>query len=97
MDGGKCGTHTYHGYDQEKINNVIAELKANGCTVTGNNPWDVDTHRYGVKLRGQWDEASGVLSVIVTDKKWYVPCSKIWDFIDPLLAHVGTLSAAEMQ
>lgn len=64
--------------------------------VSGNNPWDIDTHKHGVKLQGTWDQQSSTLSVIVTDKDWYVPCSKIWETIDSLINHISGLSAAEL-
>ena len=96
MSKGKCGAHHYGNIDQAKVEAIISKLKATGSTVTGNNPWNVDTHNHGVKLQGTWDKASSTLTVIVTDKDWYVPCSKIWDTIDPLIHHISQLSAAEM-
>ena len=92
MDGGQCGVHTYHNYTQERINKLLDELKKLGFTVTGSNPWDVDTHNHGVKLRGQWNASTGDLSVIVTDKSWIVSCSMVWGKIDPILEHVATAS-----
>ena len=97
MNGGKCGKHCYGNIDKSKIDKILAELKKAGCTVKGNNPWDVDTHKYGIKLRAEWTSSSNTLCIIVTDKDWYVPCSKIWDFIDPLLHHIQGLSEAEMK
>jgi len=76
--------HSYDNIDQEKINAILAELKKGGATVTGENPWDVDTHKSGVKLQGSWDSATAILTIIVTDKSWYVPCCEIWDTIDQL-------------
>ncbi|MDQ1317619.1 MAG: hypothetical protein QG588_1272 [Candidatus Poribacteria bacterium] len=91
-----CGTHVYHNYDQVRVNKVIEEMKKLGFTVTGNNPWNVDVHQYSIMLQGQWDPASGDLSVIVTSKSWLVPCSKIWEKIDPILEHAANLSIANM-
>lgn len=92
MGDGMCGTHTYHNYNQARVNKLLDELKAHGFTVTGNNPWDVDTHKYGIKLNGQWNSSTGDLSVIVTAKSFIVPCSKIWEQIDPILEHVAIAS-----
>lgn len=96
MNDGKCGTHTYDGYDQQKSDAILAEMKKLGFTVTGDNPWDIDTHKFGVKLRAQWDKSTEVLSVIVTDKSVLASCSAVWDKIDPVLGHAATLSADEI-
>ena len=92
----KCGTHYYGNITEEKIEKILNALKENGATVTGDNPWDVDTHKYGVKLRGTWDRNSSTLSVIVTHKNFYVPCSKIWDTIDSLINHISALASEEL-
>ncbi len=94
---GKCGKHCYPQIDKVKIDKILEALKENGCTVTGSNPWNVDTHKHGIKLQGTWDEKTSTLCIIVTDKDWYVPCSKIWDYIDPLIHNVQSLSVKEMK
>lgn len=96
MSDGKCGTHTYPNIDQNRINAILQALRQSGSTVTGNNPWNVDTHNNGVKLQGSWNQATSVLAIIVTDKNWYVPCGKIWDTIDPLIRNVQQLAASEL-
>lgn len=97
MDEGKCGAHHYGKIDQAKIDAIIAQLKKHGAKVTGNNPWDFDTDNHGVKLRGSWDKATSTLTIIVTDKDWYVPCGKIWDTIDPLIHHIQGISTEELK
>ena len=97
MNKGKCGAHHYGNIDRVKIEAIIEQLKKHGSTVTGDNPWDLDTHNNGVKLRGSWDKASSTLTIIVTHKNWYVPCSKIWDTIDPLIHHIQEISVAEIE
>lgn len=97
MGEGKCGAHHYGNIDQTKVDGIIGQLKKQGATVTGNNPWDVDTHNHGVKLRGSWDKATSTLTIIVTAKNWYVPCSKIWETIDPLIHHIQEVSVAEIE
>lgn len=96
MSDGKCGTHTYPGITQAKIDAILEALRSNGSTVTGSNPWNVDTHNNGVKLQGSWNQGTSTLSIIVTDKNWYVPCSKIWDTIDPLIRHIQGLADTEL-
>jgi hypothetical protein len=95
-DDGKCGAKTYNGFTQDKINATLNALRANGAVVTGQNPWDVDTNNHGVKLQGTWDAAAGTLTVIVTDKAFYVPCSSIWSRLDELLQHIGGLPDHEV-
>ncbi len=87
MSGGKCGTHKYENIDRTKIDNILDALKKKGMSVQGGNPWDIDTHNHGVKLRGTWDPGAEILAVIVTDKSFIAPCGKIWDAIDPLIRH----------
>ena len=96
MGDGKCGRHNYDRIDQSKMDAILKALTENGCTISGNNPWDVDTHKYGIKLQGSYDPNKEILSIIVTAKDWYVPCSKIWDFIDSTIKHIQTLEAAEL-
>lgn len=85
MDKGKCGAHHYGDIDQHKIDKMLEALRSNGAVITGSNPWDVDTKKHGIKLKGSWEEASSSLTLIVTEKDFFVPCSKIWENIDPLI------------
>jgi hypothetical protein len=92
MANGLCGEHHYANITQAKIDAIMDALKKNGATITGNNLWDVDTHNHGVKLRGTWNSTMLTLTIMVTNKNIYVPCSKIWDAIDPLINHISRLS-----
>lgn len=92
MSDGKCGQHTYSGITPAKKDAILQALRNAGATITGSNPWEVDVHSHGVKLRGSWDAGTETLAIIVTDKAWYVPCSKIWETIDGLLRHIASLS-----
>lgn len=96
MADGKCGEHHYANITQAKVNAIMDALKKSGYNVTGNNPWDVDTKQYGVKLRGTWNSANLTLSIIVTDKWAIVPCNKIWEKIDPLINHISSLSDKDL-
>jgi len=89
--GNLCGEHHYGNITKVKINKILDELRKSGATITGNNPWDVDVHSNGVKLQGSWVESTSTLTIIVTDKSWYVPCSAIWNKIDPLINHISSL------
>lgn len=79
------GAHQYDNIDQSKIDEMIIALKENGATITGENPWLIDTHQKNVKLKGAWSQTESLLTVTIVDKAWYVPDSKIWAVIDPVL------------
>ena len=53
-DRNKCGARDYPGITQRKIDLMIAELRRQGMTVTGANPWHVDTKQHGFKVDGRW-------------------------------------------
>ncbi|MDZ4704966.1 MAG: hypothetical protein SH848_13620 [Saprospiraceae bacterium] len=87
--------HQYGNIDQVKVNEIITALRNAGATVTGNNPWNVDTNSNGVKLQGSWNSGNNTMTIAVTDKNFYVPCSKIWSIIDEMMHHISTLNSAE--
>jgi len=90
------GTHYYGNITRQKIDPILGELQSNGATIAGDNPWDVDTHRSGVKLRGEWTETTLNLAVTVTDSDWYVPSSQIWGTLDALMHHIGEMSDTQI-
>lgn len=94
MNEGKCGVRRYANITKAKIDRMLEELRKQGYKVTGNNPWTIDTNNHGVVLQGTWHEATETLSVIVTAKKFYVPCGEIWKKIDPL---INGLSAMDLE
>lgn len=97
MGDGKCGKHEYSNINQQKVDLMIKELNEHGISVSGNNPWTIDPKQYGIKLQATWDQGSSKLYIIVTDKSFLVPCSKIWEKIDPLMKHIEGLSENEMK
>jgi hypothetical protein len=85
---GECDVRTYQGVTPQAKDALLAKLSAEGMTVTGSNPWNIDTGEYGVKLRAVWDFRSNVLKLIVSTKKFYVPCSEVWKRIDPKMKEI---------
>jgi hypothetical protein len=95
---GQCGVHTYPKVTQAIRDQLIARLHTEGMTVTGDNPWNIDTNTYGVQLRALWDPATLVLRLIVTagqgnktDHPYIHPqvmCEDVWNKIDPILKDV---------
>ena len=82
------GTHLYENIDRVKVDAILEVLTSHGSIVTGDNPWDVDTKKHGVKLQGAWDEPASTMAITVKDADWYVPSSKVWDNIDSLMRQV---------
>lgn len=81
---GQCGVRPYEGVTEAAKNKLLAKLDAEGMTVTGDNPWNIDTKTYGVKLRAVWDPKAQRLKLIVTTgKNFIVTCDAIWERIDP--------------
>jgi hypothetical protein len=85
---GQCGVRLYSGVTSQKKDTLLAKLHGEGMTVTGDNPWDIDTHTAEVKLRAAWDSKMLVLKLIVASSAIYAPCSVIWDWIEPKLREV---------
>ena len=79
------GTRDYDNIKRSQVDEIFDALIAHGSNVTGNNPWDIDTHKHGVRLKGEWNEATLVLSITVLDAAWYVPREAVWDNIDSLI------------
>jgi len=92
----KCGEHHFGNITKTKVDQILDQLKKNGATIIGNNPWDVDVHNHGVKLQGNWNESNSTLSINVKEKDFYVPCSKIWDTIDSLIHHISGLQDSDL-
>lgn len=76
--GGGCGSRTYSNVGANTIQAIIAGLQQGGATVTGNNPWTIDTHQSSVMLRGTWDANAQTITVEVTDSAFWAPCGSIW-------------------
>jgi hypothetical protein len=90
---GQCGVRTYQHITPQITNQLLDRLHAEGMTVTGDNPWDIDTHQYDVRLRAVWDPKTLVLKLIVTKGLGTnvipfvkdVTCDDIWAKIDPIM------------
>lgn len=85
---GACDVQTYERVTSAAKDALLGRLSAEGMTVTGENPWDIDTGTAGVKLRAVWDPRSNVLKLIVSDKWRIVPCEEVWKRIDPKMKEV---------
>jgi hypothetical protein len=89
---GQCGARTYQHVTPQVARQLLDRLHAEGMTVNGDNPWDIDTHQYDVRLRAVWDPKALVLKLIVTmgagGFAGLVTCDKILEKIEPILKDV---------
>ena len=89
---GQCGVRSYPRVTERAKNALLTKLHAEGMSVTGDNPWNIATHEYDVKLRAMWDPKAQVLKLIVTAGKGgyfgLVTCDEIWKKIEPILKGV---------
>ena len=87
LGAGECGVRSYPHVTETVKDALLARLRAEGMEVTGNNPWNIETHQYDVRLRAVWDPKTSTLKLIVTSKGlgW---CAIIWDRIEPKLKEI---------
>jgi len=78
----------YDNIGKAKVDAILQALIDHGSAITGTNPWDVDTRKHGVILKGEWNEAAQVLTITVTKADWYVPRKAVWENIDSLMQQV---------
>jgi hypothetical protein len=78
-------TRIFENVDRSRVGVILKGLADNGSMVSGNNPWDVDTRKHGVCLRGEWNEETAKLAITITAADWYVPHGKIWESIYSLI------------
>lgn len=83
---GGCGTHSYSNISREKIDMALAALSKYSATIAGNNPWNIDTHNFGVKISATWIQNTQTLDLTITDTDGTVPCSIIWSYLDNIIA-----------
>lgn len=89
---GQCGVKAYRRVTPQVRDKLIAKLHAEGMTVTGDNPWEIDTHEHGVKLRAVWDPTGDALTLIVTAGAdgfaGALVCDVVWGRIEPIMKQV---------
>jgi hypothetical protein len=89
---GQCGLRVYSRVSVRVKDQLLTKLHREGMTVTGDNPWNIETHQYEVRLRAIWDPKGQELKLIVTAGKGgyfgLVTCDEIWKKIDPIMRAV---------
>ncbi|MEG1856597.1 MAG: hypothetical protein RR231_14005 [Acinetobacter sp.] len=79
---------TYSGITPQKKDKMLDALRNSGASVVGNNPWNVDLHKYGIKLRGCWNAECLTMSIEIVAKSCVIPPNKIWSTIDGMIAQL---------
>lgn len=83
-------TRTYGPYSQAQANAMLSKIKSQGMTVTGNNPWHVDTNTHGVKFDATYDGSN--ITIKITGANFYVSNAKVWDKLDPMMQAAKNIS-----
>lgn len=87
---GQCDVRSYPHATPQIRDTLLAKLHAEGMTVTGDNPWDIDTHQSDVKLRAAWNPKTQTLKLIVLDGTGGLPfiCDEVWKRLEPKLKEI---------
>jgi hypothetical protein len=97
-----CEIRTYQNVSKYKIDYLRSQLADGGATITGNNPWNVNTHRSApfsttnVLLRASWNEGEQVLTVEITDKPNIASCNRVWSEIESQIQTVLAMKDPEV-
>ncbi|MBN1113323.1 MAG: hypothetical protein JXA53_10470 [Bacteroidales bacterium] len=87
--------HHYSNITKPKLDQILNKFKENGASVDGNNPWNVNLHNQGIKIKISWYESHSSITISITGKDFYVTASRIWECIDTLVNHITNLIEAE--
>lgn len=74
--GSSNDTKAYGPYQQATVTQLLSQLASTGMSVSGGNPYDIDTKSHGVKLRAQWD--GQYIHVTITGTGIFVSNSAVW-------------------
>ncbi len=89
---GQCGIHSYARVTARVKDLLLDKLHGEGMIVTGDNPWNIETHQFDVRLRAIWDPKAQELKLIVTAGRGgyagLVTCDEIWGRVDPIVKGV---------
>jgi hypothetical protein len=89
---GADDTKTYGPFTEGQAQAMLAKVRGQGMTVTGNNPWHVDTNTHGVKFDATYDGTS--ITIKITGANFYVSNAKVWDKLDPMMQAAKNISGA---
>jgi len=81
------------------VDALISRAKGQGFDVTGSGPWTIDTHKQGVVLEASYEPSQQRATVRIAKRNIWVPASKVWDLLSPLMgapAVSGTANALDV-
>jgi len=73
----KCKPFEVENIDAELKEKILQGLIGAGADVDGDNPWEVDLNRGGVKVKAEWDEVKEIIKISVLKRKRIVSCKRI--------------------
>jgi hypothetical protein len=88
-----CGARAYT-LTSAQLAAMLAQIQTSSATVTGTNPWLVDTHQSGVTLSASYDTNTQLLTLTVTDSAFYVPCSTVWSQLESYITTASAVPSA---
>lgn len=76
-------TKAYGPYQEATVHQLLSQLPGAGMTITGGNPYGIDTHSHGVVLSATWD--GRYVHVTITASPFYVSNNAVWSKLDELM------------
>lgn len=90
---GSDDTRSFGPFTKDQADAMLAKVKSQGMSITGNNPWHIDTNTHGVKFDATYDGSN--ITIKITGSNFYVSNAKIWDKLDPLMNAAKNISGAD--
>lgn len=86
MVAGEPKTKTFS-LTPDEVQKLLDGARGKGfdVTKTGESSFAIDTHTAGVKLSASYDASSQTATITITNADFYVPNSKVWEKIQPLM------------
>ncbi|MFI5301893.1 MAG: hypothetical protein ACHREM_27710, partial [Polyangiales bacterium] len=89
-------TRVFGPYSQAAVTTFMGLARGQGMTVAGQGPlWLINANQYGIVFHVAQDDA-GYVHISVSDKAIYVPYSKIWEKVAPLMPAPDLVASASV-
>ncbi|MFK8003182.1 MAG: hypothetical protein AB8H86_26670 [Polyangiales bacterium] len=76
-----CGQRQYGGIDRGEFDTLMAKLREEDIEVPMGDRGEI-SGPYGIEGKYEYREGARTLKIEITDKKFWVPCRRIWEVID---------------
>jgi hypothetical protein len=84
VSGSSGASKVYGPYQDATIQQLLSQLPGVGMSISGQNPYDIDTHSHGVTLQATHN-GNGTVTVSITGKNFYVSQGQVWGKLDGLM------------